>query len=466
MRLRFLGADRQITGSRYLLELSDSKILVDCGLFQERPYLERNWDPFPVPPAEVDVLLLTHAHLDHSGYIPRLVKEGFGGKILATSASVDLAGIVLLDSANILEEDAAFKQKRHEKEGRKGPHPEIPLYTVEDARGALPLFEGVPYLRPVTIGDSASVRFFDAGHILGSSMLDLEIRENGTTRRIIFSGDIGQWDKPLLHDPTVFDAADFVVMESTYGDRNHEDPENVEDMLTGVINETVKRGGNIVIPVFAVERAQELMYHIHKLQSEDRIPHILVFLDSPMAAEVTRVFARYPQLLDGKIVASLLDRRTPFDFPGLKLLTTIEESKAVNRIKGSCVILAGSGMCTAGRIKHHLTQNIERSESTVLFVGYQAPYTLGRQILEGAPEVRINGKPYKVRSRIAQIQGFSGHAGRDDLLRWLSAFQSRPKRLFLTHGEEETSLALARSLEQGKHWAVTVPEYKEVVDLG
>lgn len=465
MRIQFLGANRQVTGSRHLLEAAGMKILVDCGLFQERPYLERNWEPFLVPSEEIDVILLTHAHLDHSGLIPRLIKEGFCRKIMATGASADLAKIVLLDSAQIQEEDAAFKKKRHQKEGRRGLYPEIPLYTVEDARESFPLFETVPYLQPIPLNDHITVRYHDAGHILGSSMLEMDVGENGRSRKIIFSGDIGQWGKPLVHDPSVFAAADIVVMESTYGDRNHEDPASIDDLLARIICDTAARGGRVVIPVFALERAQELMFYLGKLGREGRIPRLPVFLDSPMAVEVTKIFSRYPTLLDHEAANLLKAGQMPFAFPGLRLLTSIEESKTVNQMTSPCIIMAGSGMCTGGRIKHHLAHNIERPESTVLFVGYQAKNTLGRQILEGQSQVRIIGKMYNVRARIAKIEGISGHAGKDDLLRWLGAFKTAPEHLFLTHGDEETSLSLAAFLEKEKRWPVSVPLYKEIIEI-
>jgi metallo-beta-lactamase family protein len=418
-----------------------------------------------VPPDEIDILLLTHAHLDHSGYIPRLVKEGFSRRILATGPSIELAEIVLLDTAHIQEEDAAFKLKRHKREGRSGPHPEIPLYTVEDARRSFAAFESVSYLQPVRLNDGLTVRFHDAGHILGSSMLSLEVRENRRSRRIIFSGDIGQWDHPLVHDPTVFDSADFVVMESTYGDRTHDDPAGIDVMLERIIKETIGLGGNVLIPVFALERAQELLFYLGNLIRSGRISRLPVFLDSPMAAEVTKVFAHYPAYLDPEAARVLNSGRQPFDFPGLKVVTSIEESKAINNRRTPCVIMAGSGMCTGGRIKHHLSLNIQRPESTVLFVGYQAAGTLGRQILERRPDVRIYGQTLRIRARIAQIHGFSGHADRDDLLRWLGTFRTAPGRLFLTHGEEAASLSLAAFLEKEKRWTVTVPRYEETFDL-
>ena len=466
MRIQFIGADRQVTGSRHLLRTDGATLLVDCGLYQERTFLDRNWDPFPVPPAEIDHVLLTHAHLDHCGYIPRLLKDGFAGSVRATAPTIDLARIVLLDAAHIQEEDAAFKKKRHTREGRTGPHPEIPLFTVDDARNSFPRFEAVSYLEPFRPAKGVTVRFYDAGHILGSSMLSCEARgKGGERRRIVFSGDIGQWDRPLIHDPSVFEAADYVVMEATYGDRNHDDPGPVDEILAAVVRETAARGGNVVIPVFALERAQELLFYLGGLVRSGRIPRLPVYLDSPMAVEVTRVFARYPSVLDPAAAALVGGNRQPFDFPGLRFLATIEESKAVNRNPGPGIILAGSGMCTGGRIKHHLALNISRPESTILFVGYQARATLGRQILEGRPEVRINGLPFAVRARIAQIHGFSGHAGRSDLLRWLNAFRILPRRLFLVHADEDAALGLAEALGRERKWEIAVPRYLEEFEL-
>lgn len=465
MRIQFLGANRQVTGSRYYLEAGGLKLLIDCGLFQERPYLERNWEPFSASPEQIDFLLLTHAHLDHSGLIPRFVKQGYSHPILATGASADLAEIVLLDSGHLLEEDAALKKKRHEKEGRRGPHPEIPLYTAQEAEQCFPLFEEVDYDKPARLHDNLTVRYHDAGHILGSSSLELDIQNHRNRTKLIFSGDIGQWNKPLVKDPSVFGQADYVIMESTYGNRTHEAPGKIEDSLARVINTTVARGGNIVVPIFAVERAQEFLFYLGRLVRQDRIPHLLVFLDSPMAVVVTKVFSRHVQDLDEQAQALVKSGRQPFEFPGLKLLQSQEESKAINRIKGSCIIMAGSGMCTGGRIKHHLTYNIERPESTILFVGYQARETLGRQILEGRPEVRIYGKPYKVRAHIAQIEGFSGHADKDDLLRWLKAFEQPPRRLFLTHGEGDAALSLAKLIEEQSGWSVVVPFYRDAYEL-
>jgi len=461
VKIKFLGATRQVTGSCYLLQAGGQNILVDCGLFQEREFLSRNWNPFPVPPREIDTLLLTHVHLDHSGRIPKLVKEGFRGTILCTHPTKEMFPVVLLDSARIQEEDAAYKKKRHKKEGRRGPHPEIPLYTVEDAENCLPLIRAVSYKDYVPLGGGVEVCFHDAGHILGSAMVEVVRKEKSKKSNIIFSGDIGQWDKPLVKDPSVFHKADYVVMESTYGDHIHEDPDKVDMRLCKVINDTVKSGGNIVIPTFAIERAQELMFHLSRLAYKDRIPYLMIFLDSPMAVDITKIFIKCKKYLDAESRDLFRRGRSPFDFPGLRLVQSVEASKAINQIRGSCVIMAGSGMVTGGRIKHHLIRNIYRPESTVLFVGYQAEGTLGRLILNGKSEVRIHGRHYRVKARIEQILGFSAHADKDDLARWLNHYQSPPKRVFLTHGEREATAALAEFIDGKGGWKVSVPEYLE-----
>jgi len=465
VRLQFWGADRQITGSRHLLEAAGRRLLIDCGMFQERLFLDRNWEPFPLPPAEIDACLLTHAHLDHCGLLPRLVGDGFRGPILATPATADLARIVLLDSAHILEEDASFKRKRHQREGRRGPHPEIPLYTVADAEEVFPRFRTVAYRAEAGLGAGLSARFQDAGHILGSAMIEVRIVDGDARRTVVFSGDIGQWNKPLVHDPTTFPRADYIIMESTYAGREHEDEGTVDDILARVVNETSAAGGNVVIPVFAVERAQEILFHLSRLVADRRIPRILTVLDSPMAVEVTALFDRYRGELDEDARALFQEGRSPFNFPGLKLFRTPEESKTINSIRGSCIIMAGSGMATGGRIKHHLIYNIERPESTILFVGYQAGHTLGRQILDGQPEVRINGRRLLVKARVVRIQGLSGHAAQSDLLRWLHAFEAPPRRLFLIHGEAEPALDLAGRIERDLGWPVSVPEYQSAYVL-
>ncbi len=460
IRLTFLGAARNVTGSCYLLEANNVRLLVDCGLYQERELRSRNWAPFPVPPSTLDAILVTHAHLDHCGLIPKLVRDGFHGRVYSTEATSDIVRIILLDSAQLQEEDAEFKRKRHEREKRKGPFPEIPLYTMADARASFPLFSPVKYGETVHIGAGVEATFHDAGHVLGSSAIKVTVSQGKERRTIAFSGDIGRWDRPILRDPIAFDEIDYVLIESTYGDRVHETPPDVSEGLAEIINSTWKAGGNIVIPSFAVQRTQEILYHMNMLLMADRIPHLLVFLDSPMAVSVTEVFQRHSELFDQQMSRLVRRNLSPFDFPGLKMIQTVDESKAINHISGTVMIIAGSGMCTGGRIKHHLVTNISRPESTILFVGYQAIGTLGRQIVDGAKEVRILGKYYPVRAKIAQMYGFSSHADSSELLRWLSGLKRAPRLVFVVHGETNSAVRFGKLLREKTGWKVLVPEYR------
>ncbi len=465
VKLHFLGANRQVTGSRFCLETDDAKILIDCGMFQEREFLGRNWEPQPIPPDELDALVLTHAHLDHCGLIPKLVGDGYRGPIYCSSPTVELTEVIMRDSAKIQEEDAAYKRKRHEREGRRGKYPEVALYTEDEVSQAVPLFEGISYEVPQRITDSVSVVLHDAGHILGSAMLEFIITENGQERRVLFSGDIGQWNKPLIRDPSLLEHADYVVMESTYGDRNHEDAGDIETQLEHVINETLGRGGNVVIPTFAIERAQELMFFISRLVHADRIPDVNVYLDSPMAIDVTNIFSRYHDYLDQESWDLIRSDQSPLHFPGLHFARTAAQSQAINDETRPCIIMATSGMCTAGRIKHHLRRNISRAESTILFVGYQAHGTLGRLISDGRPQVRIHGRDYSVHAKIARIFGFSGHADRDALRRWIGHLKRAPRGIFLVHGEADAAASLAVRIREDQGWPVTVPAYQDVIDL-
>jgi len=407
IKLNFLGGARNVTGSQYLLENHNFRILVDCGIYQEREFKHRNWEPFPTPPHNLNAVLLTHAHLDHCGLLPKLVRDGFRGKIYCTAATAEIVQIMLLDSAKLQQEDAEFKSRRHQREGRKGPFPEVPLYTVDDVTETLPLLSPVKYGESAHITDGVDAIFYDAGHVIGSAMIKVTVNQDGEKRTILFSGDIGRPDKPIIEDPTLFNEADYVLIESTYGDRLHESSENIRDSLAEIVNSTRKARGNIVIPSFSLERAQEVMWYLNELLIADRIPHLMVFIDSPMAVNITEVFKNHPEVFDEEMKKLMRKNHSPFDFPGLKMVRTVEESKGINHIAGTAIIIAGSGMCTGGRIKHHLVANISRKESTILFVGYQAIGTLGRHIVEGAKKIRILGQQYPVRARIAQIHGFS-----------------------------------------------------------
>ena len=464
-RLTFLGATQNVTGSRYLLEASGTRLLVDCGMHQERELRGRDWSPFPVPPQSLEAVLLTHAHLDHCGLLPKLVREGFRGPIYCTPATAEIAEIMLMDAAKLQEEDVEFKKKRHQREGRKGPYPEVPLYTVDDAKACLPQFSPVGYKEAVGINKGIQATFHDAGHVLGSAMIKVRVGRNSDERTIVFSGDIGRGDKPMLQDPTRFTEADYMVVESTYGDRELEPTEDMAGALAGVINDTVKAGGNIVIPSFALERAQDLLYYLNQLLLANRIPHLTVFVDSPMAIEVTKVFEHHRELFDKEMLELLRHGKSPFEFAGLRLVSTPEESKAISGVTQPVIIIAGSGMCTGGRIKHHLANNISRPECTVLFVGYQAAGTLGRLILDGAKNVRIHGQPYSVRARITQVQGFSAHADRDDLLRWLSNLSVTPRHIFITHGEISSAEQFSQYLNEKTGFESSVPTYGTIAHL-
>ena len=465
MKMQFLGANRQVTGSRHLLDVGGTRILVDCGMYQEREFTDRNWEDAPIDVRSIDAVLLTHAHNDHCGLLPRLVNQGLKAPVYSTEATAELTEIILEDSARIQEEDAEYKRKRHRKEGRKVKHPVVPLFTPQDVRRALPLLQPVPYGREIAINNHVRIVFHDAGHILGSSIIEVLGTENDQTRRFLFSGDLGQRDKPILRDPEVFAEADYVIMESTYGDRNHNGSPDVEGRLTQIIRETIDRGGNVVIPVFAVERAQELLYHLGRLVREEQIPKVEVILNSPMATEVTKVFRRHQECFDEESWAMIQSGEPPFRFPGLQLVQSVDESKAIHKKKLPAIIMATSGMCTAGRIKHHLKHNISRPDSTILFVGYQAQGTLGRRILDGDPEVRILGSEYQVKARIERIEGFSGHADQNGLLQWLAGLQKPPRQVFLVHGEEKGALNLAETIQARHGWNVSVPKYQEKVTL-
>jgi metallo-beta-lactamase family protein len=465
VKIQFLGASHQVTGSQYYLEADSAKLLIDCGMYQEREFLARNWDPSPVRLREVHAMLLTHAHVDHCGLAPKLVREGFRGPIYTTSASADLVELVLRDSAEIQAEDASFKEKRHRKEGRKTERPVKPLFTMKDVDRTIPMLQPIRYDRPVRINNHVHAVFHDAGHILGSAMIELRVSDHSQPRRIIFTGDLGQWGRPIVRDPTTFTEADYIVMESTYGDRVHVNHGSAETQLEKVIQETVAAGGKIIIPIFAIERAQELIYYMNRLLHAERIPAIPVFLDSPMAADVNEIFRRHRECFDTEAEELIANNGSLLKFPTLHVVRTVQESMGINTYKGPAVIMATSGMCTAGRIKHHLAHHIGDPASTILFVGYQAQGTLGRQILDGNQEVRVHGINRLVRAQVRQIQGISGHADREGLLKWLGYFQKPPRQLFITHGEPEASLSLAEAVREKFGWNVTVPEYRETVTL-
>lgn len=465
MKLQFLGAVRNVTGSRHLLDVNGTRLLVDCGLYQERQFQERNWEPFTVDPRSIDAVLLTHAHLDHCGLLPKLVKDGFRGKIYCTDATAEIAQIILLDSAKIQEEDAKYKAKRHRKEGRKGRFPEKPLYDTADAEACFPHFSPVRYKQPMRIGNGVEASFHDAGHVLGSSIIKVKGHANGHSRSVLFSGDIGRPNRPIVHDAEMIAEADYILVESTYGDRIHQGPEDTRKMIAEVVNSTKEAGGNIIVPSFALERAQELLYYINELLIAGAISPLKVFLDSPMAARITKVFQKHRELFDKEMTDHVRHNESPFSFPGLSMVGTSDESKALNHMKGTIMVIAGSGMCTGGRVKHHLVNNIGDPRNTIMFVGYQAVGTLGRRILDGEKEVRILGQKHRVKARVVRINGFSAHADRDELLNWLEGLKRPPRRVFVVHGEAESAVSFGDYLVEKTGWQVTVPAYQDEVVL-
>ena len=465
IRLSFFGAAQTVTGSRYILEANGMRILIDCGMYQERDYRYRNWAPFHRDPDSIDAMLLTHAHLDHSGMIPRLVSQGFSGPIHCTAATAKIATIIMADSAKIMAEDVAFKKRRHERAGRKSPHSYDPLYDREDVEKTVRLFRHAGMDKTIDLGGGITATFCEAGHILGSTHILITVKQGDEERTILFSGDIGRWGAPILRDPTPFADADYVVVESTYGNREHEDNSHIRGQLAAIINETCEAGGNVIIPSFAVERSQELLYHLNALNNAKEIPKLMCFVDSPMAIRVTDVFRSHSELYDDDARRLVDSGDDPCDFEGLHMCRTATQSKAINQIRGTALVIAGSGMCTGGRIKHHLVRNIERPESTVLFVGYQAVGTLGRQILEGEDRVRINGEIRTVKARVERINGFSGHGDRNELMRWMKGLQNPPKRVFVTHGEIKAADAFAESLRSQLGYDAVVPAYEDEFTL-
>lgn len=464
-QLRFLGAAGSVTGSRHLLEFNHTKLLIDCGLYQERDLQIRNWEDFGVDPAEVDAVLLTHAHLDHCGLLPKFVKAGFKGHVYCTEATAQIAKIVLMDAGKIQEEDAEYKRKRHKRAGYTPPRPVEALYTMQEAEAIFPVFSTIRNEELLKIGDDCRVTFHEAGHILGASIIKIVVDIDGQTRTLLFTGDLGRIGKPILKNPVVFDEADYVLVESTYGDREHTNTEDTKDQLCAAVNKTIRARGNLIVPSFSIERSQEVLYYMNELLMEDRIPHITTFLDSPMAVKVTEIFKKHPELYDARMAKLITNNESPFSFRGLKLVQSTNESKAINLIKGTIMVIAGSGMCTGGRIKHHLVNNISRPESTILFVGYQAAGTLGRSILDGDPEVRILGQTYPVKANIVKVNGFSAHADRQEMLAWLRNLKRPPRNIFVVHGEPAVADSFKDFLTEKTGWTATVPKYQDTVAI-
>jgi metallo-beta-lactamase family protein len=458
-KLTFHGAAETVTGSKYLLEADNTHVLVDCGLFQGIKELRmRNWAPTPFNLKELDAVVLTHAHLDHVGYLPRIVKQGFRGKIFCTPATAELTEITLLDSAKIQESDAAYANKK----GFSKHIPAYPLYEIRDAENTVKLFHTIPRGEWFSPAEPIWMRYHDAGHLLGSNMIEVEIRNQSPPLRILFSGDVGRYDGPLYHDPSPPPACDYLICESTYGNRDHQEADILES-LADVVNRCVERGGVMLVAAFAIGRSQQLMYLMQLLKKQRRIPNVPIYLDSPMAVDATNVYREFDE--DHDLTEGELDPQDPlFGGQHVFLCRKTEESKALNRHAGPAMIISSSGMMTGGRILHHLKQRLPDKRNTVIVGGYQAVGTRGRMLQDGVKFLKIHGEEVPVRAAIETIPGLSGHADRSGLLRWLKPLPS-PRRVFLTHGEVDSAQALAAELASSRGWDVRIPAMGETQEL-
>ncbi len=460
MKIKFLGATRTVTGSCFYLECNNMKFLVDCGLYQGENNEEINRLPLDFAPNEIDYIFITHAHIDHSGMLPRIFQEGFRGKILATSATRDLLEVMLYDSAQIQMSDAEWQSRKLERAGRP---PISPLYTIEDVKNVFPLFEIVPYNSLVHLGNGMKYRFLDAGHILGSGTLELWFQDSNREKKIVFSGDIGKKGNPIIRDPLVPVEADFIVMESTYGNRKHKSLPDSIDELVNAIKIAFKKGGNVYIPSFAVGRTQDLLYILNNLVRERRLTNIHVYLDSPLAQEATKVYLAHPECFDEE-AQRFFERKDDGDAMKLHFVQSVQESMTLNRIRSGIVVIAGSGMCDGGRIRHHLKHNLWRSECGIVFVGFQGKGTLGRKIVDGEKIVEIFGEEIAVRAAVYTINGFSAHADQTELIEWLSCFQNSPE-VFVVHGEGDVALSFGELIKEKFGFKTHVPEKGDVFEL-
>jgi len=460
MKIKFDGAARTVTGSCFHLVLNDRQFLVDCGMHQGKDSRDSNRKPFPFNPKEIETMFLTHAHIDHSGLIPRLVEKGFSGSIITTAATADLAAIMLLDSAHIQENDAKWLNKKSARAGDDIVHE--PLYTVEDAQAAARLFDRKSYGKMEQLGKGLKYRFVDAGHILGSGSLELWYQDSSAEKKIIFSGDIGKKDNPILRDPQTMDFSDYIVMESTYGNRNHKGIDESIEELAQAIKSTFARGGNVIIPSFAIGRTQDVLYILSKLVREGRLNNVEVYVDSPLAEAATKIYLAHPEVYDEDARKVLKER----SYGGLKLHFTesVQESQKLNSMHNGIIIIAGSGMCEGGRIQHHLKHNLWRPQSSVIFVGYQAEGTLGREIVEGAKKVTVLGESLAVLAHIYTINGFSAHADQKELIGWLGSFSNKPE-LFIVHGEEQAALDFAEAAKTAYGFVANVPHPGEEFNI-
>jgi len=451
VKLQFFGAAREVTGSCFLVESGDLRFLVDCGMLQGgRHAAERNHEPFPFDPKSIDFVLLTHAHIDHSGLLPKLTKAGFAGPIYTTHATADLLTVMLPDSAHIQEEDSRRQQRR----GRKNVQP--PIYTAVDAEACLKQLTSVDYDQKTSPHGSVECRFLDAGHILGSAIIEVWVTEGTRVVKFVFSGDLGQPGRPILRDPSPVKHADVLVVESTYGNRTHKQLGPTIDEFVNAINDT--HNGNVIIPAFAVGRTQEVIYYLHHLTRQGRLHDLNIFVDSPMATAATEITRKYLALFDEE-ARKLADwRTTSNNLPSLRFVGSVQESIALNHIRSGAIIISASGMCNAGRIKHHLMHNLDHRNNTILITGFQAQGTLGRQLVDGADRVRIFGKEVRVQAKILTMGGFSAHADQPALMQWLDGFEKPPATTCVVHGEESAALTFSQAIKDRHHWKVIVPK--------
>lgn len=460
-KINFFGATGTVTGSRFLLETQGKKLLIDCGLFQGlKKNRVRNWEAFPMAPSEIDALFLTHAHIDHSGYIPRLCNHGFSGNIYSTYATKDLCEILLRDTAHLQEEDALWANKK----GFSKHDPALPLYTIEDANKALEKFKPLFYGEDFFLQENLRIKFKDAGHILGSAFVDIKTNWNGQTRRILFSGDLGRPDQPILRNPVQAFNVDYLIIESTYGNRLHSTGTSLDE-LARVINESVDRGGVLVIPSFAVGRTQTLLYAIRELEEQKKIPYLPVYVDSPMAINATNIFEQHKGDYDFQAKILEIQGKQVLHPRALNICREKEKSIAINQIKNRAIIISASGMVAGGRILHHFVQRLPNERNTILFIGYQAEGTRGRSILEGKEFTKIHGQEVPVAAKIENISGFSAHADYNETLAWLMGFNRPPKKTFIVHGEKEASESLANKIREFLSWDVVIPEFEEQFEL-
>ena len=459
--LEFLGAAGTVTGSKYFLEAGETSLLVDCGLFQGLKELRlRNWDRLPLDPKALSAVILTHAHIDHTGYLPRLVRDGFRGPVYGTAATAELVSLMLPDSGHLQEEEADY----HNRKGTSKHKPARPLYTEEDGRRAARRVRNVAYRQPIAVGPGVTATFHRAGHILGSSHVTLRVENRGEMRTILFSGDLGPYDSPLLPDPVGTGEVDYLLVESTYGDRVRDSTPPLEQ-LEAIVLEVVRSDGALVVPAFAVGRTQILLHYLAVLESSGRIPKLPVFVDSPTAIDVTEIYCRFPDEFDEEIRSQFRDGTCPLHTEKTQFTRTPQESKAINRIRGPVVIISASGMATGGRILHHLRNRLPNPRNTILLVGYQAVGTRGRRLLEGEKTIRIFGEAVAVEARVENLHGLSAHADREGLLKWLRTAPRPPRQVFLVHGDPDALQALAAHIRQELGWEAKIPTHGERITL-